>query len=304
MKYNMEKKRFEEEMSKKSKILGVRFSVEQIEQFYKYMNLLIEWDEKMNLTAITEPKEIILKHFIDSITILKYIDDNSKLVDVGTGAGFPGVPLSIMNPTLKITLVDSLNKRLIFLQEVVKELNLKNIEIVHARAEEFGQNKNYREKFDIATSRAVANLATLSEYLVPLVKIGGKIISMKASNAKEEIKRYLKVYRDYLDIEKGYEDVLFLNKRGTALSRVMVFNIIKHLANRAGIKKNVSPHTFRPSFASHLVSGGADLRAVQDMLGHESILTTEIYTHLDDHYLKDTINKFHPRSKGNEEETK
>ena len=183
----MEKKRFEEEMSKKSKILGVRFSVEQIEQFYKYMNLLIEWNEKMNLTAITEPKEIILKHFIDSITILKYIDDNSKLVDVGTGAGFPGVPLSIMNPTLKITLVDSLNKRLIFLQEVVKELNLKNIEIVHARAEEFGQNKNYREKFDIATSRAVANLATLSEYLVPLVKIGGKIISMKASNAQEEI---------------------------------------------------------------------------------------------------------------------
>lgn len=183
----MEKKRFEEEMSKKSKILGVRFSVEQIEQFYKYMNLLIEWNEKMNLTAITEPKEIILKHFIDSITILKYIDDNSKLVDVGTGAGFPGVPLSIMNPTLKITLVDSLNKRLIFLEEVVKELNLKNIEIVHARAEEFGQNKNYREKFDVATSRAVANLATLSEYLVPLVKIDGKSISMKAANAKEEI---------------------------------------------------------------------------------------------------------------------
>ena len=183
----MEKKRFEEGMLEKSKILGVRFSVEQIEQFYKYMNLLIEWNEKMNLTAITEPKEIILKHFIDSITILKYIDDNSKLVDVGTGAGFPGVPLSIMNPTLKITLVDSLNKRLIFLEEVVKELNLKNIEIVHARAEEFGQNKNYREKFDVATSRAVANLATLSEYLVPLVKIDGKIISMKASNAKEEI---------------------------------------------------------------------------------------------------------------------
>lgn len=125
-----------------------------------------------------------------------------------------------------------------------------------------------------------------------IVKIDGKgnkerVIPL-SKNAKEEIKRYLKVYRDYLDIEKGYEDVLFLNKRGTALSRVMVFNIIKHLANRAGIKKNVSPHTFRHSFASHLVSGGADLRAVQDMLGHESILTTEIYTHLDDHYLKDT----------------
>lgn len=134
-----------------------------------------------------------------------------------------------------------------------------------------------------------------------IVKIEGKgnkerMIPL-SKNAKVEIKQYLKVYRDYLDIQHGYEDVLFLNKRGTALSRVMVFNIIKHLANRAGIKKNVSPHTFRHSFASHLVSGGADLRAVQDMLGHESILTTEIYTHLDDHYLKDTISKFHPRSK-------
>ena len=139
-----------------------------------------------------------------------------------------------------------------------------------------------------------------------VVKIEGKgnkerLIPL-SKNAKDEIKRYLKVYRDWLDIEKEYEDVLFLNKRGTALSRVMVFNIIKHLANRAGIKKNVSPHTFRHSFASHLVSGGADLRAVQDMLGHESILTTEIYTHLDDHYLKDTINEFHPRSKDKEDQ--
>lgn len=134
-----------------------------------------------------------------------------------------------------------------------------------------------------------------------IVKIEGKgnkerIIPL-SKNAKTEIKQYMKVYRDYLDITKECEDVLFLNKRGSSLSRVMVFNIIKHLANRAGIKKNVSPHTFRHSFASHLVSGGADLRAVQDMLGHESILTTEIYTHLDDHYLRDTINKFHPRSR-------
>lgn len=141
-----------------------------------------------------------------------------------------------------------------------------------------------------------------------IVKIEGKgnkerVIPL-SKNAKQEIKQYLKVYRDYLDIQKDYEDVLFLNKRGTALSRVMVFNIIKHLANRAGIKKNVSPHTFRHSFASHLVSGGADLRAVQDMLGHESILTTEIYTHLDNHYLKDTINKFHPRSSENTETKK
>lgn len=169
--------------------VGLELTEVQYDQFIKYMRLLQEWNEKINLTAITEDEEVIKKHFIDCIKAFKSdaIKNARNIIDVGTGAGFPGVPLSIMNPTLKITLVDSLNKRLIFLQEVVKELNLKNIEIVHARAEEFGQNKNYREKFDIATSRAVANLATLSEYLVPLVKIGGKIISMKASNAKEEI---------------------------------------------------------------------------------------------------------------------
>ena len=183
----MEKEMFFEKIQEKSKDLGVSFSVKQTEQFFEYMNLLIEWNEKINLTAITDPEEIILKHFIDSITILKELQDNSSVVDVGTGAGFPGIPLSIMNPTLKITLVDSLNKRLIFLQEVINKLQLTNVEIVHARAEEFGQNKKYREKFDFATSRAVANLATLSEYLIPLVKVNGKVISMKAADAINEI---------------------------------------------------------------------------------------------------------------------
>ncbi len=183
----MEKEIFFKIMQEKANFLKIHFSVEQLEQFFAYMNLLIEWNEKMNLTAITEPEEIILKHFIDSITILKEIEDDSKIVDVGTGAGFPGIPLSIMNPTFKITLVDSLNKRLIFLQEVVNQLKLQNIEIVHARAEEFGQNKKYRESFDISTSRAVANLSTLSEYLIPLVKVNGKVISMKASETQEEI---------------------------------------------------------------------------------------------------------------------
>lgn len=191
----MEHSTFNEELLEKASVLSVRFSVEQMEQFYKYMNLLIEWNEKMNLTAIIEPSEIILKHFIDSITILKDIKDGSTVVDVGTGAGFPGIPLSIMNPTLKITLVDSLNKRLIFLQEVIKELNLKNVELIHARAEEFGRNKKYREKFDIATSRAVANLATLSEYLLPLVKINGQAISMKAGNASQEIEEAQKAIK-------------------------------------------------------------------------------------------------------------
>lgn len=183
----MEKEEFFRKMQEKSKDLGVSFFVEQLEQFFEYMKLLIEWNEKINLTAITEPDEIILKHFIDSITILKEIKNDERIVDVGTGAGFPGIPLSIMNPTLKITLVDSLNKRLIFLQEVVKKLKLENIEIVHARAEELGQNKKYRESFDVATSRAVANLSTLSEYLIPLVKINGKVISMKAGDTQDEI---------------------------------------------------------------------------------------------------------------------
>ena len=172
----MEENEFKEKMQEKSKILGFDFSVEQISKFYKYMNMLIEWNEKINLTAIIEPNEIILKHFIDSLTIYKDIPNKSSVVDVGTGAGFPGIPLAIMNESLKVTLVDSLNKRLIFLQEVINELNLKNVELVHARAEEFGQNKKYREKFDISTSRAVA-------------KENGKIICMKASEAEEEIEQ-------------------------------------------------------------------------------------------------------------------
>ncbi len=183
----MSKEEFFNKMKENEKYLNFPFSVEQLEQFFEYMNLLIEWNKKMNLTAIVEPNEIIIKHFIDSITILKEINNNSKIIDVGTGAGFPGVPLSIMNTTLKITLADSLNKRLIFLNEVVNQLGLKNIEIIHARAEELGQNKKYRENFDVATSRAVANLSTLSEYLIPLVRKDGKIISMKAGGAQEEI---------------------------------------------------------------------------------------------------------------------
>ena len=187
----MEEKEFFEKMQEKGNKINIHFSVEQLQKFYRYMKLLIEWNEKINLTTIVEPEEIITKHFIDSLTILKYINEDEKIVDVGTGAGFPGIPLNIMLGNNKIVLVDSLNKRLLFLQEVIKELNLKNIEVIHSRAEDFGQNKKYRESFDIATSRAVANLSTLSEYLVPLVKIQGKCICMKASDVEEEI-NYIK----------------------------------------------------------------------------------------------------------------
>ena len=183
----MKEKEFFKKMQEKGNKININFSVEQLQKFYRYMKLLIEWNEKINLTTIVEPEEIITKHFIDSLTILKYINKNEKIVDVGTGAGFPGIPLNIMLGNNKIVLVDSLNKRLLFLQEVIKELKLKNIEVIHSRAEDFGQNNKYRESFDIATSRAVANLSTLSEYLVPLVKIQGKCICMKASDVEEEI---------------------------------------------------------------------------------------------------------------------
>ena len=180
-----------EEFSNLIKLYGKEISIEfselQVERFYKYMNLLIEWNEKINLTAITEPKEIIIKHFIDSLTILKDIKGKNTLVDVGTGAGFPGIPLKIMNEEIKITLLDSLNKRINFLNEVIKELDLRNIETIHSRVEEAGKNKKYRESFDIATARAVANLSTLSEYMLPLVRVGGKSICMKGSEVGEEL---------------------------------------------------------------------------------------------------------------------
>lgn len=183
----MDEKEFFDQIQEKGEVLNIFFSVEQKLQFYKYMQLLLEWNNKINLTAITIPEEIILKHFIDSLTIYKKLIRGAKIIDVGTGAGFPGIPLAIIDENLKITLNDSLNKRLIFLTEVKKQLKLDNIEIIHARAEEIGQNKNYREKFDYATSRAVANLSTLSEYLLPLVKVNGKCICMKASNIEEEL---------------------------------------------------------------------------------------------------------------------
>ena len=159
----------------------------QINDFYIYMSELLEWNNNINLTAITEENEVIQKHFIDSLTILKYINDDDKIIDVGTGAGFPGIPLKISNERLDITLLDSLNKRILFLDNVIKKLSLNNIKAIHSRVEDAGCNSLYREKFDIATSRAVAQLNVLLEYLLPLVKVGGKCICMKGGNVDEEL---------------------------------------------------------------------------------------------------------------------
>lgn len=183
----MEKEKFKELMCFYGKKIDIEFNDKQLNQFYEYMNLLLEWNEKINLTAIIEPEEIILKHFIDSLTINKYIKNNKTIADVGTGAGFPGIPLKIYRPDLNVTLVDSLNKRINFLNEVISKLNLKDINAIHSRIEDFGKDKKYRENFDYVTARAVANLSTLSEYLIPISKVNGKCICMKGSEIEEEL---------------------------------------------------------------------------------------------------------------------
>ena len=179
---------FKAELIIQAKKIDVILDEEQIQKFYKYMELLLEWNEKINLTAIVEPRDVILKHFVDSLTICKELQKNKTLADIGTGAGFPGIPVKILRPDLDITLIDSLNKRVNFLTMVIEALKLEKIIALHGRIEDFGKNKKYREKFDYVTSRAVANLSTLSEYMIPLVKIGGKCICMKGSNIDEELK--------------------------------------------------------------------------------------------------------------------
>ena len=180
---------FKEEMNKFLDIIKLTLNDEQIISFYKYMNLLIEKNKVMNLTAITDPEEIIIKHFMDSLTISKYLEDNSKIIDVGTGAGFPGIPVKMQNDTLEICLLDSLNKRINFLQEVINENKINKIKAIHGRAEDFGQNREYREKYNYAVSRAVAPLNILLEYMMPFVTIGGICICMKGNIQAEEIEK-------------------------------------------------------------------------------------------------------------------
>ena len=160
-----------------------------IDDFSIYREILVEWNQKMNLTGIEDEKEVFIKHFLDSVSIFKngYIKDNMKVIDVGTGAGFPGLPMKIAKRSLDVTLLDSLNKRINFLQEVCKKIYIDDVEFIHGRAEDFGQDENYREQYDIATARAVAGLPVLMEFCVPFVKVGGYFICLKGPNADLEL---------------------------------------------------------------------------------------------------------------------
>lgn len=211
-----------EQFIEETKKLGISLTEEKLEKLEKFYELLILWNEKINLTRITEKEDVYLKHFYDSLTLVKGIDLNKSLTlcDVGSGAGFPGIVLKIVFPNLKITLLDSLQKRVNYLNEIIKELDLSNIEAIHDRAEDYA--KDHREEYDIVTARAVAKLKVLSELCIPMVKVNGNFIAMKA-NIEEELEEGKTILKDlnskiekietfYLPIEESLRNIILIKK--------------------------------------------------------------------------------------------
>jgi 16S rRNA (guanine527-N7)-methyltransferase len=197
------------------------FNEDKYDKFIKYKELIKEWNEKVNLTAITEDSEIIKKHFIDSIKVFKFqeLKNAKKVIDIGTGGGFPGIPMKIINPSSKVVLLDSLNKRINFLNEVIKELKLNDIETIHGRAEDFAQENRYRERFDVAVSRAVANLTVLTEFCLPYVKVGGCFVALKGPAIEEEMKEA----KNAIKILGGdVEEILKVDIEGSDLNHNLV----------------------------------------------------------------------------------
>ncbi len=223
---------------------GYELDDNAIEKFDKFYNLLQEWNYKIDITKIVDEEEVYIKHFLDSLLITKsgVIEKNQKIIDVGTGGGFPGIPLKIYNDTLSFTLLDSLKKRINFLDIVTEDLKLENVENLHGRAEEIARKEEYREKYDVATSRAVANLQTLLEYCLPFVKVGGYFIAMKGPNFKEELKDSkgaIKILGGVLDKVIEYELPLSLGQR--SLIVIKKIKATPHRFPRSGGKPRTKP---------------------------------------------------------------
>jgi len=202
--------------------MGLDYTEDAIEKFRRYMELILEWNEKVNLTSITNREEFVIKHYIDSIAICGFpqMKEAQNVIDVGTGAGFPGIPLAILQPDKTFLLLDSLNKRIRIIEEIAREIGLRNVSLLHGRAEEQAQNRAYRERYDLCVSRAVANLAVLAEYCLPFVRVGGWFAAYKSETAEEELKES----RRTISILGGQpEEIGKLNIKGYDLNHRILF---------------------------------------------------------------------------------
>lgn len=219
------KKIFLEEANKNN----IKVNDDEMDKLYNYMIGIIDWNDKVNVTAITEEKLFIVKHFIDSLLINHYLQGKESVIDIGTGGGFPGIPLKILNKNTKFTLIDSVNKKLNVIRDLSEKIKLENLEIIHTRAEDLASKKEYREMFDVATTRAVSNLSTILEYMLPFVKVGGLAICMKGPNYKEELEEAKKA----IEILGGkFEHIETFNLEGEMERNVLVIKKVKNTPNK------------------------------------------------------------------------
>ncbi len=232
-----------EKLRELCKVINVQLDDIALNRFEKYMNLVIEWNEKINLTAITDRQEFIVKHFYDSITLLSCIDlkQGAKVIDIGTGAGFPGVPLKIVRPDIELTLLDSLNKRIVFLSDVVMPCIGLSAETIHGRAEDFSKQAKYREKYDLAVSRAVANLSALSEYCIPFIKKGGEFISMKGPDVEVELNSAQNAVKVLGGEVSEVKNLTLPDNSGRSIVIIKKVNNTPEKYPRRGVKINKNP---------------------------------------------------------------